>query len=235
MRTEEQLSVMCGRFTLFEPDKILSKEFGVSLSFGLAPRYNIAPSQRILAVRVAPTTGQREFAMTRWGLIPHWAKDTSIGNRLINARSETVAEKPAFRRAFRERRCLVPADGFYEWKQEAKGKRPFYVRMRDARPFAFAGLWERWEGIAGEAVETCAILTTAANTILSPVHDRMPVILPPEAYSQWLDPSARSPKLLSPLLHPFPDNAMEAFPVDTFVNNPKMEDPRCIIAIDSSP
>ncbi len=219
---------MCGRFTLFTPASRLAEVFLPGEILSMTPRYNIAPSQAVLAVRVAPATGRREFAMPRWGLIPSWAKDAAIGNRLINARAETVAEKPSFRRAFRERRCLVPADGFYEWKQEAKGKRPFYVRMHDGRPFAFAGLWERWEG-----VETCTILTTAANAILFPVHDRMPVILSPEHYDEWLDPAALSPEHLSRVLHPFPDDEMEVFPVGTFVNNQKMEDPRCIIPTDS--
>ena len=219
---------MCGRFTLFTPASRLAEVFLPGEAVSLAPRYNIAPSQPVLAVRVAPATGRREFATPRWGLIPSWAKDASIGSRLINARAETVSEKPAFRRAFRERRCLVPADGFYEWKQEATGKRPFYVRMRDGAPFAFAGLWERWEKIPGEAVETCAILTTEPNDLLAPLHDRMPVIVAPEDFERWLDPAVRSPELLAPLLHPFPAGAMEAFPVGRAVNNPRSDDPSCV-------
>jgi len=219
---------MCGRFTLFTLASRLAEVFlpGEVLSF--TPRYNISPSQPVLTVRTDPATGRREFAMPRWGLIPSWAKDASIGNRLINARAETVADKPAFRRAIRERRCLVPADGFYEWKEEPKGKRPFYVRMRDGTPFALAGLWERWQGISGEPLETCAILTTAPNDLLAPLHDRMPLILAPEAYAQWLDPSVRSPERLSPLFHPFPGDAMEAYPVGRAVNNPRSDDPSCI-------
>jgi len=219
---------MCGRFTLFTPASRLAEVFLPGEAVTLAPRYNIAPSQPVLTVRTSPATGRREFATPRWGLVPSWAKDASIGNRLINARAETVSEKPAFRRAFRERRCLVPADGFYEWKQEEKGKRPFFIRMRGADPFAFAGLWERWEGITGEAVETCVILTTAPNELLGALHDRMPLILPPEAYGPWLDPAVRSPEALSPLLKPFPADAMEAYPVGRSVNNPRTDDPSCI-------
>ena len=224
---------MCGRFTLFEPDKILSKEFGAPISFVLSPRYNIAPSQSILAVRPSMKRKGREAALLHWGLVPHWAKDPSIGNRLINARSETVAEKPAFRRAFRERRCLVPADGFYEWQKLERKKQPFYIRMRDERPFAFAGLWEQWEGAGEGVIETCTILTTAANDVLKPLHDRMPVILPPSAYDLWLDSGISDQDRLTPLFRPYPDREMEAFPVGTIVNNPKMEDPRCILPMDS--
>jgi putative SOS response-associated peptidase YedK len=219
---------MCGRFTLFTPASRLAEVFLPGEALSMAPRYNIAPSQAVLAVRVSPGTGRREFATPRWGLVPAWAKDASIGNRLINARAETAAEKPAFRRAFRERRCLIPADGFYEWKPEAKGKRPFYVRMRNGAPFAFAGIWERWEGISAGALETCAILTTEPNELLAPLHDRMPVILAPEFHDAWLDPATRSPERVSRLLHPFPSGAMEAYPVGRAVNDPKVDDRSCI-------
>ena len=224
---------MCGRFTLFGPDVVLSKNFGVPVSFGITPRFNIAPSQPVLAVRTSTGKEGREAVFLRWGLIPHWAKDPSIGNRLINARAETVAEKPAFRRAFRERRCLVPADGFYEWRKVDRRKQPFYIRMRDGRPFAFAGLWDHWE-TGGSTIETCAILTTAANAVLSPIHDRMPVILSPSDYALWLDPGISEQDRLVPLFRPYPEQDMEAFPVRAIVNNPKMEDPRCIIPVSSS-
>jgi putative SOS response-associated peptidase YedK len=166
--------------------------------------------------------------MPRWGLVPAWARDAATGNRLINARAETVSEKPAFRRAFRERRCLVPADGFYEWKREGTVKRPFHIRMRDGAPFAFAGIWERWEGIGGESVETLAILTTGPNDLLAPIHDRMPLILPPGEYGLWLDRSVRAPERLAPLLRPFPSGAMEAYSVGRTVNNPQADGPSCI-------
>lgn len=159
---------MCGRFTLFEPDAVLSKAFGAPVAFDLSSRYNISPTQQILAVRPSPEKKGREAVLLQWGLIPHWAKDPSIGYRMINARSETAAEKPAFRDAFRKRRCLVPAGGFYEWKKEEKRKQPYYIRPKGGRPFAFAGLWERWEAIPGEAVETCTILTTTPNGLMGP-------------------------------------------------------------------
>jgi putative SOS response-associated peptidase YedK len=219
---------MCGRFTLFTPASRLAEVFLPGEVVSLTPRYNIAPGQPILAFRASAETGRREFAMPRWGLIPSWARDASIGNRLINARAETVSEKPAFRRAYRERRCLIPADGFYEWKREGPVKRPFFVRMRDSAPFAFAGLWERWQGIGGEAVETCAILTTDPNELLAPLHDRMPLILPQEDYEAWLDPSVRSPERLAPLLRPYPAGSMEAYPVGRDVNRPATDGPSLI-------
>src|SRR5512140_2504572 len=180
---------MCGRFTLFEADKILSKEFGVSSVPPLSPRYNIAPSQPVTAIRAMPTASGRRIAFLPWGLIPSWSKDPAIGNRLINARAETAGEKPSFRNAFRRHRCLIPTNGFYEWQRQERGKQPYFVRMRDERLFAFAGLWDRWENQEEGVIETCTILTTAANAVLSPIHHRMPVILPPTEYARWLDPA----------------------------------------------
>jgi putative SOS response-associated peptidase YedK len=219
---------MCGRFTLFEPDKVLAKAFGVS---GFPPRslrYNIAPSQPIAAVRAVPTGSGRELALLRWGLIPSWSKDPAIGNRLINARAETAPEKPSFRNAFRRHRCLIPTSGFYEWLRWERGKQPYFVRMRDSHPFAFAGLWDRWESPEEGAIETCTILTTAANAVLAPIHDRMPVILPPWEYSRWLDPSIKDPDSLAPLLVPFPPEEMLAYPVNPRVNVPSADDKGCI-------
>jgi putative SOS response-associated peptidase YedK len=219
---------MCGRFTLFEPDNVLAREFGVS-DFGPgSPRYNIAPSQPVTAVRAASTRSGREIALLRWGLIPSWSKDPAIGNRLINARSETVREKPSFRNAFRRHRCLIPANGFYEWRRQEGGKQPYFVRMRDERIFAFAGLWERWESPAKGVIETCTILTTAANPVLAPIHDRMPVILPPAEYARWLDPEFLDADSLAPLLVPFPPEDMLAFPVSPRVNAPSVDDMKCI-------
>ena len=219
---------MCGRFTLFEADKILSREFGVSGISPLSPRYNIAPSQPVAAVRAAPAGTGRELALLRWGLIPSWSKDPAIGNRLINARAETAREKPSFRNAFRRHRCLIPASGFYEWLRWERGKQPYFVRMRDGRPFAFAGLWDRWESPDEGAIETCTILTTAANAVLAPIHDRMPVILPPGEYDRWLDPALQDPDSLTPLLVPFPPEEMLAFPVSPRVNAPSTDDEGCI-------
>jgi putative SOS response-associated peptidase YedK len=219
---------MCGRFTLFEPDKVLSREFGVSGAPPLSPRYNIAPSQSVAAVRPVPEGSGRELALLRWGLIPSWSKDPAIGNRLINARAETAREKPSFRNAFKRRRCLIPANGFYEWQRLEHGKRPYFVRMRDERVFAFAGLWDRWESPDEGAVETCTILTTSANAMLAPIHDRMPVILPPGEYDRWLDPSLKDPDSLTPLLVPFPPEKMLAYPVSPRVNAPSADDKGCI-------
>ena len=219
---------MCGRFTLFEADKVISREFGVSGIPPLSPRYNIAPSQPVAAVRATPTGEGRELAFLRWGLIPSWSKDPAIGNRLINARAETAQEKPSFRSAFRRHRCLIPTNGFYEWQRLERGKQPYFVRMRDGQLFAFAGLWDRWESPDKGVIETCTILTTAANTVLAPIHDRMPVILPPTEYARWLDPALRDPDSLAPLIVPFPPEEMLAFPVSPRVNAPTVDDEKCI-------
>lgn len=219
---------MCGRFTLFEADKILSKEFGVSGIPSMSPRYNIAPSQPVAAVRVAPAGSGREFVLLRWGLIPSWSKDPAIGNRLINARAETAQEKPSFRNAFKRQRCLIPANGFFEWQRQGRGKQPYFVRMRDERIFAFAGLWDRWESPDEGTIETCTILTTAANAVLAPIHDRMPVILPPTEYARWLDPALLNTDSLAPLLVPFPPEDMLALPVSPRVNAPSVDDEKCI-------
>jgi putative SOS response-associated peptidase YedK len=219
---------MCGRFTLFEPDKVLAKEFGVPDLPPGSPRYNIAPSQLVTAVRATPTGSGREIVLLRWGLIPSWSKDPAIGSRLINARAETASEKPSFRNAFRRHRCLVPANGFYEWRRQERGKQPFFVRMQDKRLFAFAGLWDRWKSPDEVTVETCTILTTAANTVLAPIHDRMPVILSPAHYDRWLDPSLKDPDTLTPLLVPFPPEEMLAFPVSPRVNAPSTDDEGCM-------
>jgi putative SOS response-associated peptidase YedK len=219
---------MCGRFTLFEPDQVLAREFGVSDFPPRSPRYNIAPSQPITAVRAAPSGSGREIALLRWGLIPSWSKDPATGNRLINARAETAREKPSFRNAFRRHRCLIPTSGFYEWQRQERGKQPYFIRMRNGHPFAFAGLWDRWERPDEGAVETCTILTTAANDVLAPIHDRMPVIVPPGEYDRWLDPSLRDPDSLAPLLVPFPPEEMLAFPVSPRVNAPSTDDEGCI-------
>ncbi len=219
---------MCGRFALFSPEDILAAMFGVEGDRFPAASYNIAPSRDVAAVRIAPEgRARRELARLRWGLIPSWAKDPTIGNRMINARVETVPDKPAFRSAFRRRRCLVPADGFYEWQKAGSRKQPYFVRMADGKPFAFAGLWERWEGPGGD-VSSCTLLTTEANDLLAPIHDRMPVILSPAEFDAWLDPETQDPRKLLPLLRPCPPGLLTAFPVRALVNNPAADDPRCI-------
>jgi putative SOS response-associated peptidase YedK len=217
---------MCGRYTLASPTERLAEEFGVDASsIELAPNYNVAPTQGVAAV--LEEGGQRRLEVLRWGLIPPWADDPGIGSRMINARSETAPGKPSFRRAFRERRCLIPADGFYEWQRTNGAKQPYYIHMEDGRPFAFAGLWESWsKGGEGE-VRTCTILTTGANALVGEVHDRMPVILAHDVYDVWLDPASERDELTG-LLAPYPVDEMEAYPVSRFVNSPSNNDPRCI-------
>jgi putative SOS response-associated peptidase YedK len=219
---------MCGRFTLTDPDADLAVQFNLPEIPDLKPRYNIAPTQPVAAVRVAAEGTQREMVMLRWGLIPSWAKDLNIGARMINARSETVAEKPSFRHAFRRRRCLVVADGFYEWQKQNGTKQPYFIRLREARPFAFAGLWERWEGPEADVIESCTLLTTQPNDFMRQLHNRMPVILQPKDYELWLDPKVQEASLLQPLLLPFPPDEMDAYPVSRYVNSPDNDDPRCI-------
>ena len=214
---------MCGRFQLKPPEDWM-EEFGLTEPPDLAPRYNIAPSQDVVAVR-KDEQGAREAVILRWGLVPYWAEDPAVGNRLINARAESVARKPAFREPFQRRRCLVPADGFYEWRRVGRARDPFLIRLRDARTFAFAGVWDRWAR-AADRIESCAILTTAANALVSPIHGRMPVILDRAAYGLWLDPEADDAALQA-LLRPFPAERMVAYPVSPRVNSPSVDDPEC--------
>jgi len=226
---------MCGRFTLTDPDADLAVQFNLPelpstalrTSPAMQPRYNIAPTQPVAAVRLAAGGAARELALLHWGLIPFWAKDPAIGARLINARSETAADKPAFRAAFRRRRCLVVADGFYEWQKQPGSKQPFFIRLRDGRPFAFAGLWELWKGEDESVIESCTLLTTTPNDLIRPLHDRMPVILHPRDYGLWLDLDVQDPARLTPLLRPYAAEEMAAYPVSRFVNRPENDDPRC--------
>ena len=216
---------MCGRFTVRTPAHRLAEAFGVDLRANLAPRYNIAPTQQVAVLR------GDGFSMLRWGLVPSWAKDPAIGSRMINARAETVAEKPSFRAAFRQRRCLVLADGFYEWQKRSGGvKQPYYIRLADDRPFAFAGLWERWRRPEGGDLETCTIITTEANDALRPIHERMPVILPAADRAAWLDPGTAPREALQAMLRPYPGDAMTAFPISRLVNNVRNDEPACIEA-----
>ena len=221
---------MCGRYVLTTPGEVLAQIFEVSpdrvaaAAAGSVPRYNVSPTQQVPIVRNT-SDGPRELAMVTWGLVPHWAKDPAIGNKLINARSETAAEKPSFRDAMKRRRCLLPADAFYEWKKLGKGKQPFLLRMRDAKTFAFAGLWSQWKNPEGGVVlESCAILTTTPNELAAKVHDRMPVILSPTQQGRWLDPAANR-STFTELFFPFPADQMEAFPVSPRVNRPANDGP----------
>lgn len=216
---------MCGRFTVSASPELLAEVFSLDeIPVDFKPRFNMAPGQNIPLVR-AQTPRQLEFF--RWGLIPSWAKDANIGNRMINARSETVAEKPSFRAAFKKRRCLIVADGFYEWKRTASGKVPHYLRLKNHRPFAFAGLWECWKAADQSPVYSCTILTVAPNPLVAEIHDRMPVILEGAQRDTWLASDADS-KRLAAILRPLPAEEMEAYPVSQRVNATRVDDPRCI-------
>ncbi len=218
---------MCGRYTLSTPADLLADMLQLESIVELEPRFNIAPSQEAPVVIAEPETAARHLKLLKWGLVPFWAKDSTIGNRMINARSETVAEKPAFRTSFRKRRCLVVADGFFEWKATGGPKQPYYFHRQDGLPFAMGGLWDRWEKADDGPLETFAILTTAPNEVVKPIHQRMPLILEPEAISTWLDPELVSEDQLTHLLVPS-TAPLEAYPVSTYVNSPSNEGPTCV-------
>lgn len=219
---------MCGRFTLTSPAQVIADAFGIEPPSGLEARYNICPSQAVLAVRRVTADGGRSTAFLHWGLVPHWMKEPPKDARMINARSETAADKPAFRDSFKSKRCLVPADGFFEWRKESGGKQPYLIRWKTSEPFAIAGLWASWRRDDGPRLESCALLTTTPNELMEPIHDRMPVILPRDAWDLWLDPGVAEVERLEELLVPAPASAMEAFPVSTHVNNPRNDDPKCL-------
>jgi len=217
---------MCGRFTLVSPFVAVAERFRAAAPAGLRPRYNIAPGQDILCV---VADGARRIEPMRWGLIPFWAKDPSIGNRLINARAETLAVKPSFRGAFAKRRCLIAADGFYEWRQAGRRKVPVYIFLKSREPFGFAGLYEVWKAPDGREIRTCTIITTGANDLVRPIHDRMPVIVPETLEDRWLDPAEKDRGLLESVLMPYPAEAMEAYEVTPAVNNAAHDGPDCIL------
>lgn len=219
---------MCGRYTLTAPGDAIVEAFELDSVPEVSPRYNIAPTQEVAILRKDRASGRRQLEKVRWGLVPSWAQDPTIGNRMINARSETAAEKPAFRSAFKRQRCLVVADGFYEWRKNPDGsKQPFFIHLRDGRPFGIAGLWEHWEKGA-EPFDSCALLTTGPNELMATIHDRMPVILPPEKYDAWLDSGTSDRAELESMLTPFDAARMEAYPVSRYVNSPANDSPRCL-------
>lgn len=222
---------MCGRFTLTVNPADLQNTFqDYSFPAKFAPRFNIAPSQPVLAI---PNDDKLTADFFVWGLIPMWAKDPEIGNRLINARGETLAEKPSFRGSYRHKRCLILADGFYEWKSFGgrKTKTPYYIHMQDRKPFAFAGLWDHWESPDGSSIKSCTIITTSPNELTGSIHDRMPVILHPRDYRKWLDVAPQTPESLQPLIKPFPAEAMTAYPVSTLVNKTTNDVPELVVPV----
>ncbi len=220
---------MCGRYTLIAELDELAAEFGLNEinDIAISRRYNIAPTQSVPVVRAMD--GVKELAALRWGLIPGWAKDADIGNKLINARSETAAEKPSFRSAFKKRRCIIPASGFYEWKKETGGKQPYYIRRKDETPLAFAGLWESWDGNADSgSLESFTILTTEPNELMRSVHNRMPVILEANDYDKWLNVDGAFKGAAQSLLDPYPDGLLTALQVNKRVNSPRNDDAACL-------
>jgi putative SOS response-associated peptidase YedK len=224
---------MCGRFTLTSTPERLRQWFALAAApEALVPRYNIAPSQEVLVI---PNRTERRLRPARWGLVPRWAKDPAIGHRLINARAETLAQRPAFRAALERRRCVVPADGFYEWRRRGRTRQPFHLRRRDGAPLALAGLWDVWQAPDGGRLASCAIVTVPANPMVAAIHDRMPAILSPAGVDAWLDPDAATWATLRPWLAPCPDDWLEAYPVSIWVNTPAHDDPACLAPVESGP
>ncbi len=221
---------MCGRYRLSSTERFLER-FEVENEIDLAPRYNIAPCQDVPVIRQNRERPVRTVSMMRWGLIPYWAKDEKGAYKMINARAETVAERPAFREPIQRHRCLVPADGFYEWARRGPEKQPYHFGMVDGSLFAFAGIWDRWKSPAGEVVESCSILTTTPNSLLADIHDRMPVILQDEDYDLWLDPGYQHGEGILEMLRPFDASAMKRYPVSTRVNSVANEDAQCAAEI----
>ena len=216
---------MCGRFAVTVSPSMIADHFNLAESVEFSPNYNITPSQQIPAVWLRE--GERVVSLMRWGLIPHWAKDEKIGYKMINARAETLFEKPAFRAASKMRRCLIPANGFFEWQRAGKQKQPFYVTVRDQELFSFAGLWEIWQKSRDEQVISCSIITTEANTLMAPIHNRMPAIISPDKYGKWMSLDAATEDLKN-LLLPFAAKKMKAYPVSQAVNNPRNNSPDII-------
>ena len=220
---------MCGRYVRLDKIEDLLKVLNAKIATDLPRSYNIAPSQLVACIRNATENDHREYVSLKWGLVPSWAKDVSMGNKMINARAETVAEKPSFRSAFKKHRCLIVAHGYYEWAREGANKQPYYIRFKDQRPFAFAGLWERNEKATDDPIESCTIITTGSNMLMEPIHHRMPVILNTSDYDLWLDPGITDSTMPTSLLRPFRhDDEMEAYPVSTMVNSPSNNRAECV-------
>ena len=220
---------MCGRYTLSTPSDLLADLMEVQETPQLSQRFNIAPTQEAPILRLADDPSpHREIVLLKWGLVPFWAKDPTIGNRMINARAETVAEKPSFRNSFKKRRCIVLTDGFYEWQKTGSGKQPYFFRLQSQQPFGMAGLWDRWEKGDGQPLETFTILTTQPNELVATAHHRMPVILTPRQIELWLDPATGSSSAFGPFWEPYPAAEMQGFAVSTYVNNPANDTARCI-------
>jgi putative SOS response-associated peptidase YedK len=217
---------MCGRYARFTSAEVYARLFDAEGNPDLEPRYNVSPSQRVLAARQRPD-GRRELVGLTWGLLPAWAREPRLAYSTINARAETVAEKPAFRQALRRRRCLIAADGFYEWRRLDGRKQPYFIRLRGGEPFALAGLWEHWAS-ADTVIQSCTIVVTRANELVARVHDRMPVLLDPADYARWTDPGTQDPAEVLALLRPYPPERMEAYPVGTEVNSPRNDGPSLI-------
>lgn len=211
---------MCGRFTRTSPVNAFAKLFNARGIGEIAPSYNIAPTHNLLLARNT-SDGTRELAILHWGLVPYWSKGQDPKYSMINARSDSVASKPAYREPFKHRRCLIAADGFFEWKKVGNTKQPYYIRLRGDQPFAFAGLWDHWEAEGQAPIDSCTIITCDANPLVAEIHDRMPVILPPKAYDAWLAPGSTKTSALTGLLKPYPDLLMEAWPVGRGVNSPR--------------
>jgi putative SOS response-associated peptidase YedK len=222
---------MCGRFTQTALSEVIAQQFDVASPPLFPPRYNIAPSQSVAAIRIEPGRTTRQLVLLRWGLIPSWAKDPKIGFHCINAKAETVTEKPSFRAAFKTRRCLVIATGFYGWQVHGRTKQPMWIGLKSHRPFAFAGLWEQWQPPDGAVIESCTILTTEPNELLRPIHNRMPAILAPTAYDQWLSPTFQRAESLKALLRPYSSEELTAYPVSTRVNNPRNDVRQCLESV----
>ena len=218
---------MCGRFSLASKSQTIAEYFGIELLYELTPRYNIAPSQDILVIKQL-SASQPEFRFMHWGLIPYWQKEEDIGTKWINARSESMHAKPLFKKLFKQKRCLIIADGFYEWQETNRSKHPYYIYKKDHQPFAIAGIWEHWENKEGKVMESCLLLTTEANPEVKPIHHRMPVILQKAQSLSWLNPENTNTEMLKTFLMPYLHDDLTSYEVSTYVNNPKNENQKCI-------
>jgi len=223
---------MCGRYRLSRKKQILEEQFDAVFEEDWSPRYNIAPTQPVPIIRQHPKEPMREISLVRWGLIPSWSKDSSSAAKMINARTETAATLPAFKDAMKSRRCLIPADGFYEWKKTGKTKQPHCFEINGGELFAFAGIWDRWKNPSGQWVQSCSILTTTANSLTSAVHDRMPVILELDSYDLWLDPGMKNVSVASEMLKPFDASLMRCHPVSDSINRVVNDDAECSVAVE---